>query len=393
MRRMLFSPFGYAMRAGRDSPLRAEAIGIDVKRVHWIAFAIAGTICGVAGGLFAFAKGIDLARDDCGRTLGRRPRHGAAGRHPDAGRAAGRRAGVRDPAGHHHAPDRVLARDARRASSCCWCWCSRAASSARSASGSTAQAGDRTAMNVLSVRALHKSFGGVRAVDDVSFDVEPGKFLALIGPNGAGKSTCFNMINGQLAPDGGEIRLAEHSIVGLKPRAIWRLGVGRTFQVAATFGSMTVVENVQLALASFHGELFHFVTPVRPPPPRARARTARPGRHGGRGRPCLQGARLWRRQARRAGDRARQRSAPAADGRADRRHGAARAQRPDRADQAAGDRARHLGAVHRALHGRGVRLRGPHHRAGARRADRRRATRGRSATTARSRRSISAPAS
>jgi branched-chain amino acid transport system permease protein len=57
LRRMLFSPFGYAMRAGRDSPLRAEAIGIDVKRVHWIAFAIAGTICGVAGGLFAFAKG------------------------------------------------------------------------------------------------------------------------------------------------------------------------------------------------------------------------------------------------------------------------------------------------------------------------------------------------
>jgi len=57
MRRVLFSPFGYAMRAGRDSPLRAEAIGIDVKRVHWLGFAIAGAVCGVAGGLFAFAKG------------------------------------------------------------------------------------------------------------------------------------------------------------------------------------------------------------------------------------------------------------------------------------------------------------------------------------------------
>ncbi len=57
LRRMLFAPLGYAMRAGRDSPLRAEAIGIHVKRVHWIAFTIAGTICGVAGGLFAFAKG------------------------------------------------------------------------------------------------------------------------------------------------------------------------------------------------------------------------------------------------------------------------------------------------------------------------------------------------
>jgi branched-chain amino acid transport system permease protein len=55
--RMLYAPFGYAMRAGRDSPLRAEAIGIDVKRVHWIGFAIAGTVCGLAGALFAFAKG------------------------------------------------------------------------------------------------------------------------------------------------------------------------------------------------------------------------------------------------------------------------------------------------------------------------------------------------
>jgi branched-chain amino acid transport system permease protein len=55
--RMLYAPFGYAMRAGRDSPLRAEAIGINVKRVHWIGFAIAGTVCGLAGALFAFAKG------------------------------------------------------------------------------------------------------------------------------------------------------------------------------------------------------------------------------------------------------------------------------------------------------------------------------------------------
>jgi branched-chain amino acid transport system permease protein len=57
LRRILFAPFGYAMRAGRDSPLRAESIGINVKRVHWLGFAIAGGICGIAGGLFAFAKG------------------------------------------------------------------------------------------------------------------------------------------------------------------------------------------------------------------------------------------------------------------------------------------------------------------------------------------------
>jgi branched-chain amino acid transport system permease protein len=57
LRRFLFAPFGYAMRAGRDSPLRAESIGLDVKRIHWIGFAIAGAFCGVAGGLFAYAKG------------------------------------------------------------------------------------------------------------------------------------------------------------------------------------------------------------------------------------------------------------------------------------------------------------------------------------------------
>jgi branched-chain amino acid transport system ATP-binding protein len=116
-------------------------------------------------------------------------------------------------------------------------------------------------VTVLSVHALRKAFGGVRAVDGVSFDVGEGEFLALIGPNGAGKSTCFNMINGQLRPDDGDIRFADRSIVDLKPREIWRLGVGRTFQVAATFGSMTVADNVQLALVSHNRETFRFGAP------------------------------------------------------------------------------------------------------------------------------------
>ena len=69
-------------------------------------------------------------------------------------------------------------------------------------------------MSVLSVRALTKSFGGVRAVDGVSFDIAAGQFLALIGPNGAGKSTCFNIINGQLRPDGGDVLFEGRSIAG-----------------------------------------------------------------------------------------------------------------------------------------------------------------------------------
>ena len=80
--------------------------------------------------------------------------------------------------------------------------------------------------------------------------------LALIGPNGAGKTTCFNMLNGQLAPDRGEVLLGGRPITGLKPRAVWRLGVGRTFQITATFTSMTVRENVQTALISHAGEVW-----------------------------------------------------------------------------------------------------------------------------------------
>ena len=94
-------------------------------------------------------------------------------------------------------------------------------------------------MSVLEVRSLSKAFGGVRAVNDISFDIAQGEFLAMIGPNGAGKSTCFNMINGQLKPDSGKIIFEGKDIAGLEPREIWRLGVGRTFQVAATFGSIT----------------------------------------------------------------------------------------------------------------------------------------------------------
>jgi branched-chain amino acid transport system ATP-binding protein len=105
---------------------------------------------------------------------------------------------------------------------------------------------------LLEVAALRKSFGGVDAVRGVGFALAAGEILALIGPNGAGKSTCFNMLNGQIRPDGGSVMLDGRELVGLAPRAIWRLGVGRTFQITQTFGSMTVRENVQMALLS-HG--------------------------------------------------------------------------------------------------------------------------------------------
>jgi branched-chain amino acid transport system ATP-binding protein len=117
-------------------------------------------------------------------------------------------------------------------------------------------------MTLLQVRGLGKSFGGVRAVDGIDFDLAAGELLALIGPNGAGKSTTFNMVNGQLRPDAGSIQLEGRELVGLKPRQIWRMGVSRTFQIAETFASLTVVENVQMALLSGDAKLFSLWRPA-----------------------------------------------------------------------------------------------------------------------------------
>ena len=118
-------------------------------------------------------------------------------------------------------------------------------------------------MSLLTVKDLGKSFGGVKAVDGISFELKAGELLALIGPNGAGKSTTFNMVNGQLQADRGSIQLAGKELVGLAPRDIWRLGVGRTFQIAETFSSLTVIENVQMALLSHAGQVFSFFQTAR----------------------------------------------------------------------------------------------------------------------------------
>jgi branched-chain amino acid transport system ATP-binding protein len=105
----------------------------------------------------------------------------------------------------------------------------------------------------LQVRGLCKAFGDVRAVDDVSFDVAPGELLAMIGPNGAGKSTTFNVINGQLQADAGSVTFEGQSLLGCTPQQIWQRGIARTFQIAETFASLTVIENVQMALLAVDG--------------------------------------------------------------------------------------------------------------------------------------------
>ncbi len=113
-------------------------------------------------------------------------------------------------------------------------------------------------VSVLVAEGLRKRFGANEAVAGVSLAVEPGEMLALIGPNGAGKSTCFNMLGGQLRPDEGIVRLAERDVTGTAPRHLAHLGVGRTFQITASFASMTVRENVQTALLAQKRQAWRF---------------------------------------------------------------------------------------------------------------------------------------
>ena len=97
---------------------------------------------------------------------------------------------------------------------------------------------------LLSLRSISKSFRGLRAVSDVSFDVGAGEIVALIGPNGAGKTTCFNMVAGVFAPDHGEIRFQTRRIEGMRPDQVCMAGVGRTFQLVKPFAGLTVLDNV-----------------------------------------------------------------------------------------------------------------------------------------------------
>jgi branched-chain amino acid transport system ATP-binding protein len=102
-------------------------------------------------------------------------------------------------------------------------------------------------MALLEVSELIKDFGGLRAVSNLSFQLKRGEILGLIGPNGAGKTTVFNVITGFTAPTAGQILLEDESLVGLRPHAVVRKGIARTFQIVKPFRKLSVLENVTLA--------------------------------------------------------------------------------------------------------------------------------------------------
>jgi len=105
---------------------------------------------------------------------------------------------------------------------------------------------------LLEVKGLSKRFGGLRAVDGLSLSMTAGEMLGLIGPNGAGKTTVFHLISGFLAPDAGDVRFRERSLVGLKPHAICRLGLARTFQIVRPFPHLSVIANVRVGALGRH---------------------------------------------------------------------------------------------------------------------------------------------
>lgn len=108
---------------------------------------------------------------------------------------------------------------------------------------------------VLSVRNISKSFGAIKAVDNVSFDVHEGEVLGLIGPNGSGKSTLFNCILGQSTPNSGEVLFRGDSVAGKEAHELNKRGIGRTFQQLSVFPKMSVIDNIIMAGQEHHGTM------------------------------------------------------------------------------------------------------------------------------------------
>ena len=107
---------------------------------------------------------------------------------------------------------------------------------------------------MLCIKNLYKSFGGLRAINNVSLEIEKSSITALIGPNGAGKTTLFNIINGSIKPDSGIVKLYEIDITGYEPHQLFNLGILRTFQIAHEFSSLTVKDNLMMVPPNQTGE-------------------------------------------------------------------------------------------------------------------------------------------
>lgn len=286
IRRLLFTSFGYAIRATRDAPLRAQALGIVVKRVQWQAFVVSGFFSGIAGILYVYSKG-SISPDELSvaRSVDALVMVLLGGIQSISGPLVG-------------AVTYVVLHDMVTLFSDYWkallgvtilvlvlllpgglvsikkLFAFHTKKSEQSApltssadEGATvddlstvaAKAAVKSTDVILQVKDISKRYGAFWAVNDTSFDIKRGEMLALIGPNGAGKSTIFNMVGGQFKPTGGEIFFKGESLQGLNAAGIWSKGIGRTFQISTVFNSMTVLENMQVALHQARSKKFELL--------------------------------------------------------------------------------------------------------------------------------------
>ncbi|MCA8930770.1 MAG: ATP-binding cassette domain-containing protein, partial [Alphaproteobacteria bacterium] len=116
---------------------------------------------------------------------------------------------------------------------------------------------------LLEIKSLNKSFGGIKATDELSLSVEEGELHAIIGPNGAGKTTLISQLSGAQRPDSGHILFRQRDITALPAYGRARLGIARSFQITSLVMDMSVVDNIALALQARDGHSFRFIRPAR----------------------------------------------------------------------------------------------------------------------------------
>ncbi len=277
---LIRSPWGRAFVALRENPVRALSLGVDTRRYTLMAFALGAGLGGISGALYApLVQFIDPTPFALGLSLNLLLMVVVGGSGYFFGPFLGAIVAVLLPEWLRFtegfylmgyavlviAPDGVLARGPARPGRS-------PAQAGRQGGGGRIRAGYRAMSAVLAVHDLRKSFGGIVAVDGVSFEVNEGEILGIIGPNGSGKSTLFNCILGQLRPSAGDVHLDGRPVTGMRPCDLNRLGVSRTFQLLQIFPQLTRAREPDPGGPGAPGH--HALAPDRP----ARRRTFRGGR-------------------------------------------------------------------------------------------------------------------
>jgi branched-chain amino acid transport system permease protein len=266
LRNLMRSPWGRAFVAVRENPIAAQAVGLDTRAVKTLAFTISAALAGVGGHLFAFLQGFispEAFEFDASIFFLTMVIFGGAG--TLAGPLVGAPLmtflpellqrfvdfrlviyGLLIVVSLYALPRGVIGTLFRRTAMLPEISPSRTQNASPDRTGVQPAAPPPPGKPIVAVRDVHMAFGGVRALNGVSFTVETGSVHALIGPNGAGKTVLLNVLCGYYRPTHGEVALSGRTLTGLAPHQVARLRIARTFQTAQLFGEMTVLQNVLL---------------------------------------------------------------------------------------------------------------------------------------------------